>query len=140
MPSVQDIDQIASSKNMDIMAVNVYHGSQDNLTGDEIAFAGDFFRSVKNEKLPDHRNQRTNHRLGFKIAMPPYDGQLRMNVYAHMGSGANMVEYWHWHSIHYGQETTGREFCRTIFNPSWRTPNIRKLLTSCKSLAKNWLT
>jgi len=30
---------------------------------------------------------------------------LRMNVYAHMGSGANMVEYWHWHSIHYGQET-----------------------------------
>jgi len=22
-----------------------------------------------------------------------------------MGSGANMVEYWHWHSIHYGQET-----------------------------------
>ncbi len=47
MPSVQDIDQIASSKKMDIMAVNVYHGSQDNLTGDEIAFAGDFFRSVK---------------------------------------------------------------------------------------------
>jgi len=32
---------------MDIMAVNVYHGSQDYLTGDEIAFAGDFFRSVK---------------------------------------------------------------------------------------------
>jgi beta-galactosidase len=28
-----------------------------------------------------------------------------MNVYAYLGSGANMVEYWHWHSIHYGQET-----------------------------------
>src|SRR5205823_2448187 len=35
---------------------------------------------------------------------PPYDGQLRMNVYAHLASGANMVEYWHWHSIHNGQE------------------------------------
>jgi beta-galactosidase len=29
---------------------------------------------------------------------------MRQNVYAHIGSGANMVEYWHWHSIHYGQE------------------------------------
>ena len=31
---------------------------------------------------------------------PPYDGQLRQNVYTHLSSGANMVEYWHWESIH----------------------------------------
>jgi beta-galactosidase len=37
--------------------------------------------------------------------MPPYDGQGRLFVYSHLASGANMVEYWHWHSIHYGQET-----------------------------------
>jgi beta-galactosidase len=36
---------------------------------------------------------------------PPYDGQLRLDVYTHVSSGANMVEYWHWHSNHYGQET-----------------------------------
>ncbi|HTQ97096.1 MAG TPA: beta-galactosidase trimerization domain-containing protein, partial [Candidatus Acidoferrum sp.] len=36
---------------------------------------------------------------------PPYDGQLRLDVYTHISSGANMVEYWHWHSLHYGQET-----------------------------------
>ncbi|MGC2832195.1 MAG: beta-galactosidase trimerization domain-containing protein [Candidatus Acidiferrum sp.] len=35
----------------------------------------------------------------------PYDGQLRLDVYTHVSSGANMAEYWHWHSIHYGQET-----------------------------------
>ena len=105
MPSVQDIDQIESAKKMDVMAVNVYHGSQDNLTGDEIAFAGDFFRSVKMKNyLITETNAQT---IGWdsKSQMPPYDGQLRQNVYAHMGSGANMVEYWHWHSIHYGQET-----------------------------------
>ena len=105
MPSVQDIDQVESAKKMDVMAVNVYHGSQDNLTGDEIAFAGDFFRSVKRKNyLITETNAQT---IGWdsKSQMPPYDGQLRMNVYAHMGSGANMVEYWHWHSIHYGQET-----------------------------------
>jgi beta-galactosidase len=87
------------------MAVNVYHGSQDNLTGDEIAFAGNFFRSVKMKNyLITETNAQT---IGWdsKGQLPPYDGQLRMNVYAHMGSGANMVEYWHWHSIHYGQET-----------------------------------
>jgi beta-galactosidase len=105
MPSVQDIDQMESAKKMDVMAVNVYHGSQDNLTGDEIAFAGDFFRSVKKKNyLITETNAQT---IGWdsKSQLPPYDGQLRMNVYAHMGSGANMVEYWHWHSIHYGQET-----------------------------------
>ncbi len=105
MPSVQDIDQIASSRHMDVMAVNVYHGSQDNLTGDEIAFSGDFFRSVKMKNyLITETNAQT---IGWdsRSQYPPYDGQLRMNVFAHMGSGANAVEYWHWHSIHYGQET-----------------------------------
>lgn len=105
MPSVQDIDQLVSAKNMDMLAVNVYHGSQENLTGDEIAFAGDFFRSVKMKNyLITETNAQT---IGWdsKSQMPPYEGQLRQNVYAHLGSGANMIEYWHWHSIHYGQET-----------------------------------
>lgn len=106
MPSVQDVDQIESSKLMDVMAINVYHDQQDGLTGNEIAFAGDYFRSVKNGKnyLVTETNAQT---IGWnsRIQQPPYPGQLRQNVYAHLGSGANMVEYWHWHSIHYGQET-----------------------------------
>ena len=36
---------------------------------------------------------------------PPWDGQLRQDVYLMAATGANMVEYWHWHSLHYGQET-----------------------------------
>ena len=105
MPSVQNIDQVASSANMDVMAVNIYHGQQDNLTGNEIAFAGDYFRSVKQDNyLVTETNAQT---IGWnsKMQQPPYPGQMRQNVYAHIGSGANMVEYWHWHSIHYGQET-----------------------------------
>jgi beta-galactosidase len=105
MPSVQNIDQVASSAHMDVLAVNVYHGQQDDLTGNEIAFAGDFFRSVKQDNyLVTETNAQT---IGWtsKTQQPPYPGQMRQNVYAHIGSGANMVEYWHWHSIHYGQET-----------------------------------
>ncbi len=105
MPAVQDIDQIESSRYMDVMAVNIYHGQQDDLTGNEIAFGGDYFRSVKNSNyLVTETNAQT---IGWtsNTQQPPYPGQLRQNVYAHIGSGANMVEYWHWHSIHYGQET-----------------------------------
>jgi beta-galactosidase len=40
-----------------------------------------------------------------KGQFPPYDGQLRLQAWAHVASGAHMVEYWHWHSLHYGQET-----------------------------------
>ena len=40
-----------------------------------------------------------------RTQFPPYDGQLRQDVYLMAATGANMVEYWHWHSLHYGQET-----------------------------------
>ena len=30
---------------------------------------------------------------------------MRLDVYTDIANGANMVEYWHWHSIHAGQET-----------------------------------
>ena len=43
-----------------------------------------------------------------RTQFPPYDNQLRQNVYAHYASGANMVEYWHWSTLHYGQETYWR--------------------------------
>ena len=106
MPSVQEVDQRESAKEMDMMALNVYHGYQDDLKGDEIAFAGDYFRSVKKgvNYLVTETNAQT---IGWnsRSQQPPYPGQMRQNVYAHLGSGANMVEYWHWHSIHYGQET-----------------------------------
>jgi beta-galactosidase len=37
-----------------------------------------------------------------------YDGQLRLCAWTSVASGAAMVEYWHWHSLHYGQETYWR--------------------------------
>lgn len=104
MPNFEDVDHTASSKLMDVMAVNVYHNQQDSLTGSEIALAGDFYRSIKQKNyLITETNAQTTG-WDSSTQQPPYLGQLRQNVYAHIGSGANMVEYWHWHSIHYGQE------------------------------------
>jgi len=36
---------------------------------------------------------------------PAYDGQWRQAAWALVARGARMVEYWHWHSIHFGHET-----------------------------------
>ena len=35
---------------------------------------------------------------------PAYDGQWRQAAWALVARGARMVEYWHWHSIHFGHE------------------------------------
>ncbi|WP_084102779.1 beta-galactosidase [Demequina sp. NBRC 110051] len=37
--------------------------------------------------------------------IPPYDGQLRQVAWALVSRGAQAIEYWHWHTLHYGAET-----------------------------------
>jgi beta-galactosidase len=36
---------------------------------------------------------------------PAYDGQWRQAAWALVARGARMVEYWHWHTLHFGTET-----------------------------------
>jgi len=93
------------SRSLDIVAVNPYHGTQDDFDGLGSSLPGDYTRSLRQTNyLVTETNAQT---IGWssKSQFPPYDGQLRLDVYTHLSSGANMVEYWHWHSIHYGQET-----------------------------------
>jgi beta-galactosidase len=100
-----DVNDIALAKVLDVVANNVYHGTQDHFDGAWQAEQGDYTRSLKRSNyLVTETNAQT---LGWDSAsqFPPYDGQLRMDVYTQLSSGANMVEYWHWHSIHAGQET-----------------------------------
>lgn len=100
-----DIDQWAIARHLDIAAVNPYYDVQDRLDGHSATFTDDVARSLKMANfLVTETNAQT---IGWdsKGQFPPYDGQLRMNVYGHIADGANMVSYWHWHSLHYGQET-----------------------------------
>jgi beta-galactosidase len=100
-----DVDEPAVAAALDVVANNPYHGTQEHLDGAWQALQGDFSRSLKHKSyLVTETNAQT---LGWDSAgqFPPYDGQLRLDVYTHVSSGANMVEYWHWHSIHAGQET-----------------------------------
>ena len=100
-----DKNESEVAKSLDIVANNIYHGTQDHLDGAWQAEESDYARSLKHDNfLITETNAQT---LGWDSAgqFPPYDGQIRLDVYSYLASGANMVEYWHWHSIHAGQET-----------------------------------
>lgn len=100
-----DVDEPAVAASLDVVANNPYHGTQEHLDGAWQALQGDFARSLKHSNFfVTETNAQT---LGWDSMgqFPPFDGQLRLDVYTHVSSGANLVEYWHWHSIHAGQET-----------------------------------
>ncbi len=100
----RDVDEFQVAKVLDVVADNPYHGTQDHMDGQAQAFQGDLARSLKHANyLVTETNAQT---IGWdsSIQYPPYDGQLRLDVYTHLSSGANMVEYWHWASIPSGQE------------------------------------
>lgn len=105
-PPRPEVNEYEISGSLDIVAVNPYHHApQDEYDGEDSSYQGDYGRSLKRTNyLVTETNADT---IGWdsKSQFPPYDGQLRLDVYTHLSSGANMVEYWHWHSIHYGQET-----------------------------------
>jgi beta-galactosidase len=100
-----DVNEEAVAEALDIPADNIYHGTQDNYNGAGQAMQGDFSRSLKhgNYLVTETNAQSTDWSSAFQY--PPYDGQLREDVYTHLSNGANMVEYWHWASIAAGQET-----------------------------------
>ncbi|MGH7744117.1 MAG: beta-galactosidase, partial [Candidatus Dormibacteria bacterium] len=101
-PEVNESDVV---KTLDIAAANPYHRTQDQFTGETSSLAGDYVRSLKKTNYLVTETNAEAIGWDSKGEFPPYDGQLRLDVYTHISSGANMVEYWHWHSIHYGQET-----------------------------------
>ena len=101
----RDVNENAVAESLDIVANNIYHGSQDHYDGSFQSLQSDFSRSLKHHNfLVTETNAQT---IGWSSAsqFPPYDGQLREDVYTYLASGANMVEYWHWASIAANQET-----------------------------------
>jgi beta-galactosidase len=104
-PPRAEVNEGEIATSLDIVATNPYHGTQDDFDGEASSFSGDYVRSLKHANYLVTETNAESIGWDSKGQFPPYDGQLRLDVYTHISSGANMVEYWHWHSIHYGQET-----------------------------------
>lgn len=108
-----DVNHFEASKALDIAATDIYHPARKHLTGTEISFGGDEMRTLKHKNYLVMETQAQ----AFKQQVP-YPGQLKLNAYSHIASGANMVEYWHWHSIHNSAETYWKGILSHDFQPN----------------------
>lgn len=95
-----DVNHYHAAKALTIAGTDIYHPTQDDLTGAEIAFGGDMTRSLKRDNYLVLKTEAQGY-----PGWTPYKGQLRLQAYSHLASGANSVMYWHWHSIHNSFET-----------------------------------
>ena len=95
-----DVNHQEASAAVTLAGCDIYHPSQDELTGAEIAFGGDSTRSLK---MAPYVTLETEAQA-FK-EWTPYPGQLRLQAYSHLASGAKGLMYWNWHSIHNSFET-----------------------------------
>lgn len=99
------VNQAEATRALSVPGVDIYHLSQSKLTGAEIAFGGTIGRSLAKESISGGNYLVLETQAQGNPAWLPYPGQLRLQAYSHLGSGANSVMYWHWHSIHNSLET-----------------------------------
>jgi beta-galactosidase len=113
------LDDDALSRRLDITAGNPYYAMQDGLalpdagtsqqgwttTGTWAVYlsADRMFSSRQEPFLVTETNA---HSIGYPWNnRPAYDGQWRQAAWALISRGATMIEYWHWHTLHFGAET-----------------------------------
>ncbi len=121
-------DQVA--KCLDIAGCDIYHPTQDHLTGREIAMSGDLIRSLKQAPYLVLETEAQ----GFP-QWTPYPGQLSLQAMSHLASGAETVEYWHWHSIHNSFETYWKGLLSHDFKPSAMYQEAKTIGAAFKTLS-----
>jgi beta-galactosidase len=115
-PTVRDDDL---TRRLDITAGNPYYRMQDGLalpdsgerrqgwttegTWSLYATADRMYSSRQEPFLVTETNAQAIG--GPWVNEPAYDGQWRQAAWALVSRGATMIEYWHWHTLHYGAET-----------------------------------
>lgn len=116
-----DVNHFEAAKAVTLAGTDIYHMTQDELTGAEIAFGGDMTRSLKQDNYLVLETQAQ----AFKNWLP-YDGQLRLQAYSHIASGAMGVMYWNWHSIHNSYETYWKGLLSHDFesNPTYEEAKV----------------
>lgn len=108
-----DADQFLAARAVTVAGCDIYHPTASHLTGAEISFGGDLARGLKNGQnffVLETQAQGPVGRL-------PWPGQLRLQAFGHLANGANMVEYWHWHSIHNAIESHWKGVLSHDFTP-----------------------
>ena len=113
------IDDSNLMRALDVTAGNPYYAMQDALAvpyteskpqGWTTAGAWSLFQSA--DRMFSSRQEpylvtETNAGAigGPSVNFPAYDGQWRQAAWTFIARGAEMIEYWHWHTTHFGTET-----------------------------------
>lgn len=94
-----EVNQFQAAQAVTVAGCDIYHRSESELTGAEIAFGGAIARGLKKDNYLVLETEAQGN-----FGWLPYYGQLRLQAFSHLANGADCVEYWHWHSIHNGYE------------------------------------
>ena len=113
------VDDAEVNLALDVAAGNPYYAMQDGLAhpGDDdqpqywtssgtwaLYLSGD--RMYSSKQAPYLVTETNAQSIGFPWNnRPAYDGQWRQAAWALISRGATMIEYWHWHTLHFGAET-----------------------------------
>jgi beta-galactosidase len=118
--SRQGIDDPSLTERLDVTAGNPYYRMQDGLAlppagdGDAIAWNTDGTwalyhsadRMYSSKQAPFMVTETNAQAIGEPWRNEPaYPGQWRQAAWALVSRGASMVEYWQWHTLHFGTET-----------------------------------
>jgi beta-galactosidase len=104
---------------LDVAAGNPYYAMQDGLVHPGDAHAPQSWRTtgtwalyLSADRMFSSRQEpflvtETNaNSIGYPWDnRPAFDGQWRQAAWALVSRGASMIEYWHWHTLHFGAET-----------------------------------
>jgi beta-galactosidase len=113
------VDDSNLTRALDITAGNPYYAMQDALTvpsnqskpqgwttmgGWTLFQSGD--RMYSSKQSPYLITETNAGAIGGpSVNFPAFDGQWRQAAWAFVARGAEMIEYWHWHTNHFGTET-----------------------------------
>lgn len=95
-----EVNPFDAARSLTIAGCDIYHPSEHLLTGAEIAFCGALAYGLKQSNYLVLETEAQGN-LGWL----PYPGQLRLQAFSHLASGADGISYWHWHSIHNALES-----------------------------------
>ncbi|MFI7062798.1 beta-galactosidase [Kribbella sp. NPDC050124] len=106
-------------RRLDVTAGNPYYAMQDGLLHPQTGSAQQNWttrgtwalylsadRMYSSQQRPFLVTETNAQSIGYPWDnRPAYDGQWRQAAWALVSRGAKMIEYWHWHTLHFGAET-----------------------------------
>lgn len=128
------VNHFQAAKAVDIAGTDIYHPIQDDFGGIMISFGGDNTRGLKSNNYFVLETNCQSASWHSDKMFQPYPGQIRQAFFAHIASGANMVSYWPWHTIHNAGETYWKGILGHDLKPNRAFHEVQQTSTDMKKV------